>query len=86
MIQNLAEKTEQRTGVLLQILHSAFGSVQDDIITGSVQDDIITGSVQDDIITGSVQDDIITVSLSVPCIVRSAVRLSFPPAEGYPSV
>ena len=48
MIQNLAEKTEQRTGVLLQILHSAFGSVQDDIITGSVQDDIITGSVQDD--------------------------------------
>ena len=77
MIQNLAEKTEQRTGVLLQILHSAFGSVQDDIITGSVQDDIITGSVQ---------DDIITVSLSVPCIVRSAVRLSFPPAEGYPSV
>ena len=77
MIQNLAEKTEQRTGVLLQILHSAFGSVQDDIITGSVQDDIIIGSVQ---------DDIITVSLSVPCIVRSAVRLSFPPAEGYPSV
>ena len=77
MIQNLAEKTEQRTGVLLQILHSAFGSVQDDIITGSVQDDIITGSVQ---------DDIITVSISVPCIVRSAVRLSFPPAEGYPSV
>ena len=41
MIQNLAEKTEQRTGVLLQILHSAFGSVQDDIITGSVQDDNI---------------------------------------------
>ena len=77
MIQNLAEKTEQRTGVLLQILHSAFGSVQDDIITGSVQDDIITGSVY---------GDIITVSLSVPCIVRSAVRLSFPPAEGYPSV
>ena len=77
MIQNLAEKTEQRTGVLLQILHSAFGSVQDDIIAGSVQDDIIAGSVQ---------DDIITVSISVPCIVRSAVRLSFPPAEGYPSV
>ena len=39
---------------VLQILHSASGSVQDDKI-GSVQDDKI-GSVQDDKI-GSVQDD-----------------------------
>ena len=39
---------------MLQILHFAFGSVQDDKI-GSVQDDKI-GSVQDDKI-GVVQDD-----------------------------
>ena len=66
---------------MFQILHYAFGSVLQLQILHSA-----FGSVQDDIITGSVQDDIITVSLSVPCIVRSAVRLSFPPAEGYPSV